>query len=62
MRDNIKMSQYFFELLERSVGNVKVELDLSNNSMKVNLKRGKDIDTSSMASKTGLAGFKNKSR
>ena len=56
------MSQYFSELLERSVGNVKVELDLSNNSMKVNLKRGKDIDTSSMASKTGLAGFKNKSR
>ena len=50
------MSQYFPELHEHSVVNVKAELDLSNYAMMASLKR----TTSMPASKTDLAGLKAK--
>ena len=54
------MSQYFPELYEHSGGNVKVELDLFNYATKATLEGATGIDTSTMASKTDLAGFKTK--
>ena len=52
------MRQYFPEPYER--GNVKVQLDLSNYAMKAHLKGATSIDTSTLASKTDLAGLKTK--
>ena len=37
------MSQYFPKLHEHSVGNMKVQLDLSNYAMKADLKAATDI-------------------
>ena len=48
------MSQYFSEPYERSDGNIKVKLNLSNNATKADLKGETGIDTS-LASKTDLA-------
>ena len=44
----IKMSQCSSEPYERSGGNVKVELDLSNYVSKSNVKKTLGIDTSSL--------------
>ena len=54
------MSKYFPELNEHSGGNVKVELYLSNYTMKADLKGVTGIDTSALALKTDLAGLKTK--
>ena len=50
------MSEYFPE--PKSVGKVKVELDLSNYATKTNLKNATGIDTSSFAKKVDLASLK----
>ena len=52
------MSQYFPEPYERSNGNVKVKLDLSNYAMKANLKRPTGVDTSMLASRKYLNSLK----
>ena len=54
------MSQYFHETYEHSDGNVKVELSVSNYTTKANMKRATSIDTSTLASKTELTGYKTK--
>ena len=56
------MSQYFPQPYGPSGENVKVELDLSNFATKVDLKgtTGKNIDTSTLASKTRLPSLKTK--
>lgn len=48
------MIQYFPEPYERSTGNVKTELDLSNYATKTNLKGRTVIDTSIVTSKTDV--------
>ena len=45
---------------EHSSGNVKVELGLSNYATKADLKAAAGIDTSTLRSKTDLAGVKTK--
>ena len=45
------MIQYFPESYERSTGNVKTELDLSNYAKKADLKGTTGIDTSTLPSK-----------
>ena len=50
------MSEYFPE--PKSVGKVKVELDLSNYATKTDLKNATGIDTSSFAKKVDLASLK----
>ena len=54
------MSQYFPEPYERSNGNVKAELDLSNYATKADLKGATGIDTSTLPSKTNLTSLKTK--
>ena len=54
------MSQYFPKEFSRSRGFVKVQTDLSNYEMKVELKEAIDIGTSTLVSKTNLAGLKTK--
>ena len=57
-RLNIKnMSQYLPESFERPCRNTKVELDLVNYAVKIDLKRSKDTDTSTLASKTDFLNF-----
>ena len=46
-----KMSQYFPKPLERSDGNLKVELDLSNYATKADLKGATAVDTSNLLAK-----------
>ena len=53
-----KMNQYFPKLHEHYIGNVKVELDLSNFVTKADLKEATAVDTSNLASKSDLAGLK----
>ena len=48
---SIRISQYFLDPYEHSVGNVKIESDLHNYATKVDLKGGTGIDTSTLASK-----------
>ena len=62
MKDIIKMSQYFPESYERSVGNVKVELDLSNHATKADAKRATGLGVFMLASKTDLASLKTSCR
>ena len=50
------MSEYFPE--PKSLGKVKVELDLSNYATKTDLKNATGIDTSSFAKKVDLASLK----
>ena len=57
-RLNIKnKSQYFPVSFERPCRNTKVELDLVNYAVKTDLKRSKDTDTSTLASKTDFLNF-----
>ena len=57
-RYSIRMSQYFPALHERSDGNVKVELDLSNYAAKADLKGATGIDTYTLTAKTDLVSLK----
>ena len=50
------MSEYFSE--PKSLGKMKVELDLSNYAIKTGLKNVTGIDTSSFAKKVDLASLK----
>ena len=50
------MSEYFPE--PKSLGKIKVELDLSNYAIKTGLKNVTGIDTSSFAKKVDLASLK----
>ena len=52
------MSRYFPKPWERSDGNVKVELDLSNYATKANLKGGTRFDISNLAAKSDIASLK----
>ena len=52
-----KMSQYF-PPYRSSRGDIKVELDSSNNATKTDLKNVTHVDVSSFASKTNLASLK----
>ena len=52
------MGQYFAPY-RSSEGNIKVELDLSSDAIKTDLKKVAHIDVSSFASKTNLASLKN---
>ena len=54
----MKMSQYFPKPCERSSGNVKVELDLSNFATKADLKEATSIGTSNLAAKSDLRSLK----
>ena len=54
------MSLYFPEPYENSGENVRVELDIPDYVTKTDLKGATDIDTSTLASKTNLAGSKTK--
>ena len=54
------MNQYVSEPYERSGRNVEVELDLSNYATKADLKDVTGIDTSTLASKTGLLSLQTK--
>ena len=56
----MRTSQCFPEPYKHSSGNVKFELDLSNYATKADLKEASGIHTSTMASKTDLAGLKTK--
>ena len=49
------MSQYFPKPFEPFGKNIKVELDLSSNAIKVELKNTTGIDTSKVAAKSDLA-------
>ena len=48
------MSPYFPKMYERCIGNVKVELDLSNYVTKKDLKGATCVGTSSLATKSDL--------
>ena len=50
------MIEYFSE--RKSLGKVKVELDLSNYATKIDLKNATGIDASRFAKKVDLAGLK----
>ena len=52
------MNQYIPKLCERSSGNVKVELDLSNYVTKADLKKARIVDTSNLVAKSDLASLK----
>ena len=52
------MSQYFPRPYERSIRNVKVELDLSNYATKADLKGATGADISNLAVKSNLASLK----
>ena len=54
------MSQYFPDPYERSGGNLKVELHLSNYATKASLKGTTGIDKSTLASKTDLSSLETK--
>ena len=54
------MNQYFPKEFSRSARFVKVQADLSNYEVKVKLKEAIDIGTSTLVSKTNLAGLKTK--
>ena len=49
------MNQYFPKHYQRSVGNIKVELDLSNYVTKNDFKNATGVDASSLAAKIDLA-------
>ena len=53
-----KMSQYFSKPYNHFIGNVKVELDLSNYITKTDLKGITETDTSNLALKSNLAKLK----
>ena len=53
-----KSSQYFCKLFRRFGGNINVKVDLSNYATKTDSKNVTDVDTSSFALKTNLAGLK----
>ena len=53
-----KISQYNPKSYERFIGNVKVELYLSNYSKKARLKGATGFDASSLATKSSLASLK----
>ena len=52
------MSQYFSKLFRNFGGNINVKVDLSNYTMKTDLKNVTHIDTSSFVLKTNLASLK----
>ena len=52
------MSQYFPKPYNCFVGNVKVELNLSNYATKIDLKGATGTDTSNLAAKSDLASLK----
>ena len=52
------MSQYLRQSYERFSKNIRVDLDLSNYATKADLKGGKEIDKSALASKTDLTSLK----
>ena len=54
------MRQYFPQPYEHCGGNVKVELDISNNATKADLKKATYIDTSALASKPNFVSLKTK--
>ena len=53
-----KMSQYFPQLYELSIANVKVELDLSDHTTKADSKGATCVDVSNLAAKLNLANLK----
>ena len=54
------MSKYFLKPYERFDGDVGVELDLSNYTIKADLKGTAGVDTSNLAAKSDLARLKAK--
>ena len=52
------MSQFFPEALRSFGGNINLKVDLSNYTTKADLKNVTQLDTSSFALKTNLAGLK----
>ena len=52
------MSQYFPQLYELSIANVKVELDLSDHTTKADSKGATCVDVSNLAAKLNLANLK----
>ena len=52
------MSQYFPPYNNNSIGNIKVELDLSNYATKDDVKNITHVDVSSYGTKTNLAALK----
>ena len=52
------MSQFFPEALRSFGGNINLKVDLSNYTTKADLKNVTQVDTSSFALKTNLAGLK----
>ena len=52
------MSHCFFKLYEGCIGNVNVDLDLSNQATKANLKGATAADTSNLAAKSDLTSLK----
>ena len=52
------MSQYFPNAYERSNGNTKIELNLSNFVTKVDLKQAAGVDTSDLTAKLDIASSK----
>ena len=52
------MSQYFSKLFRSFGGNINVKVDLSNYATKTDLKNVTNVDFSSFAPKTNLAGLK----
>ena len=59
-RYSIRISQNFLEACERSNGNVKVKLDLSNYATNNDLEEATIIDTSTLALKKVLVSLKSK--
>ena len=53
-----KMSQYFPQLYDYSVGNIKIELDLTNYEIKARVKGATGVDTSNLATKSDLFSLK----
>ena len=52
------MSEYFPKLYKHFRGNVKVELDLSNYTIKSDLKGATSVDTSNLSQKSDIASLK----
>ena len=54
------MSQYFSKPYEAYGGDINVKVDLSNHTIKTNLKNSSGIDTSKLAAKSDLSSLKTK--
>ena len=54
------MSQYFPKSYEAYGGDINIKVDLSNHTIKTDLKNSSGIDTSKLAAKSDLSSLKTK--